>query len=404
MKLRVFKCLIVMGGAAVALGCMDVRAVDKGAAPGGSAKVQSAVFGTTHIRPTVRAREGFGEFEVVFPAGGLSAVRRQRVGEEESRQVNFQRAGTELVDQDVETGATYRYEWTIVGNDQITESVEIKIPHDLLIQDDVNLASSEHPFRSGQSFRKVIFSKGTRLITSGQDFRLEADEIHFDGNIIMSWPEGDRASVLDPRKDGGRITVIANQAVGRVRFELRGRHGEDGSDQFAERPDPALRGGKGPAGRNAVTVKRWSSCDGGVVTCASYHCVTDPGDGLPGYRGQTGWKGSPGGRGGDAASLLLKVIERQDLEFTVSSMPGEGGRGGIGSPGGEGGPGGDPGVPVAEGVRFATEPFVNCRAARAGPPGEPGERGPQGDSGVRGRSAQICIVDPQNQRCEDFVE
>lgn len=397
---NLFKLFMGIAISAVTAACMDIRAVDKEVGPADGEGAQK--FAPEGLFAEVHEREDIGSYEVRIAANdGRLTLRKSSDGE--SKTIVLIAQGGQAIDADVVSGKRYRYE-RLEGAGSVPSSAEVEVPLDFWAAEDLVLTAENNPFREGVRYRRLGFGPGVTVTTSGLEVTLEAERMEFDRAILQSWPEHDRASALNARKNGGRIELRAAVAEGDLHLELRGRHGEQGPDQFGERHDPQLKGRPGPRGTDARHEFVHRTFDGSVGLTRMARCVEQAGDGGRGEAGLRGWQGARGGRGGDAASLVVKVMDRSNLRLTVRSRPGEGGRGGLGSLGGEGGEGGAPGERFHPELKKTPIPAVvlheNCREPLAGSRGPQGERGLDGAAGEEGRAGSVCFVNPETQKCE----
>ena len=239
---------------------------------------------------------------------------------------------------------------------------------------------------------RLFFREGSRLQTSGWNFRIQAKRILSDGGVIESWPDGQTAALNVVGRSGGKISIEADGGDGVLRVFARGENGGAGLTGSA-----GGRGAKGPRGYNAeVRSERdcWSLMDSRLTTlprimregpghCSThYYCSRETGDGGRGGQGVQGGRGTNGQPGGDAAELQVLVHSDSSLQIVHESLPGRGGSGGAGGAGGPGGFGGDPG---------SRDSGERCRLAGFGPVGPPGLQGGSGDPGRSGSARPVCV-------------
>lgn len=399
-KMNCFKIIGSLGIILVTSACMDIRAVDKEDAGEGDSAPAKTLANSLNVEVLEQAE--VGAYEVRFVDGGPRMTLRKTTGDE-SKTIVLGANGELPIDEDVISGKRYRYE-LLSATGAVIATAEVEIPLDLRLDEDFTVTKENNPFKAGKRYRRLGFASGVSLTTSGTDVVIQAERVYFERNTIQSWTEHDRSPSLDMKKDGGLIELRADQAVGEVHFALRGRHGENGPDQFGETADLSLKGRSGAKGAPARHETFWRSLDGTASNTRMARCVEQATDGATGEPGLRGWQGARGGRGGDAASLIVAVANREELRLTAQSRPGEGGAGGLGSPGGEGGEGGPAGERFHTELKNTPIPAIilheNCREARAGARGPQGERGLNGEFGERGREGTVCLKNLATGKCE----
>jgi hypothetical protein len=271
---------------------------------------------------------------------------------------------------------------------------------DLEIKEPTTLSSSEYLI-----VNRLIFARGGRLITSGLDLRIEANEIISDDGVIEPFGSDSTAPAGQPGAGGGNISVKAKTGRGTLFIYGRGQNG-----------GPGLNGRPGEVGKPGQDGKGGLSTHmqvDALCTCAGiasslreqlkvgfpmslvayqhwiahkmiHRCFSETGDGYPGKQGGVGGSGGNGGKGGDSARIVVAIEDPTSLQVKAYPIPGQGGAGGSGGPGGDGGRGGAPG-------NHTLDWFENCRVAAAGPKGASGDRGLPGLAEVSGSTQPLCM-------------
>jgi hypothetical protein len=302
-------------------------------------------------------------------------------------------------DPSVTIGERYTYYLASVDGAEpvFKSSVVVDIPRDLEIH-------GQYRTKELVGINRLFLSKDAVIVTEGQDFRIEAQEILSDGGSILTFSSGQKALSSKDGRSGGFIKVVARRAKGSLRIEGRGETAGDGMDGT-----PGQNGNAGPTGNpgkwgmNQALYKvffpsfidsfkaamernpkppgdpEWNYTFGNM---RRFVCAVPPTDGGPGSDGTNGLDGGGGGNGGDSAKIYVEIKENEGFEIVPSTEVGLSGIGGRGGKGGTGGPGGQPG-PLDQGHL--------CAPAKQGPRGKDGVDGRQGRPGQMGVKQPVCI-------------
>jgi hypothetical protein len=166
---------------------------------------------------------------------------------------------------------------------------------------------------------RLIFSRDGRVVTNGNDLRIEAKEIISDDGVIEPFSEEDAAAPGQAGNEGGRITITAKYGRGTLYVFGRGQNGGPGVVGLMGRS-----GNPGKEGRIAIGTHEKVDV---VCNCANkaheiknrikngnlfeqifahqefmaqrmfHRCISEPSDGQPGEQGGHGGRGGDGGRG-----------------------------------------------------------------------------------------------------------
>lgn len=297
-----------------------------------------------------------------------------------------------FVDASVRAGEPYRYELGAMGESGfvVRGTAQFKIPFDFLVTGVI-------PAPDLKGVNRVFFSPASRIITYGQTFEVNVNEIVSENGTIETFPEGRRADTENAGRAGGLVQIRAKTGRGVLHIVARGENGGAGAPGGAGAAGP-----KGTRGNEGQCDQRWTRALGSPVfnlipvayagrdpgdirdpirrRLESY-CKTQTGDGAPGGQGFQGSAGNAGRGGGDSAKVYVQIDDPARIQIKPYVFVGMGGSGGSGGQGGPGGPGGDPGD------RRCNE----CRAANSGPPGGQGPAGLQGPGGPNGQAQPICL-------------
>lgn len=296
-------------------------------------------------------------------------VRKTVIGTNKTYFLNLNGSGFEYLDTDIESKHSYRYELgTVDGENMFSMSQEstVAVPIDLLAEEFEALVKSEKsPITVGR-----VFFGSKPIVTFGRAIEINADEIVSDNSVIETFPESQTARDGVAGRFGGRISIKANSARGKLTIFLRGENGGQGI-RPAGRPPKAPQGHEG---NNGTVVIHGLGSDRVSYTCEGFK---EAGNGHPGLQGFPGVIGLPGGSTGE---LHVEILEPQEsFKLVPIRVPG---RGGLGSQGGFGGEGGDSGPYL--GARFEELHSAHCppQKAQSGPTGPEGSPGPLGPDGL----------------------
>lgn len=259
----------------------------------------------------------------------------------------------------------------------------VATPRDVLLnQDTFNQLTTEHQSLRLQADR-VFIPEGTletpTLVTGGKNLVVLTNQLIANGAVLATFGKGDKASLNQPGRSGGVITIKALKARGALTLVMRGQEGGDGS--AGQALPRAAQGAQGTKGRSHCR-SRFLGGDP-VVAC---RCLEVPGHGSRGSDGVVGQKGNPGRQGGATGRLNLEIAERpdSDWQFIVLKEAGPAGLPGAGGPGQLGGLGGDIG---------RLDDARECPTDRShkGDEGSQGPNGPLGDREANGLDEQECL-------------
>ena len=313
---------------------------------------------------------------------------------------------TELEDEEVKPGVSYRYRLSANPGDKVRAEARITVPYDLAPTSIADLAAA----RTG-TYHRLFLSKDKPITTFGADIDLKVNYLISEAGVIQTFPKGHTADLgKDGRHAGtiriraqfasGDLTVIANGedagngidgAIGAT--GAAGANGTDGewdiNPAFFSLIENGEKFWEHPVGKHYIENMRslpgkfpnwgpddptWNSARNVIPT---YVCSKPTGDGGKGAQGGPGGDGGRGGIGGDTGIVAVSVKAKNNLILVVEKAPGRGGLGGRGGIGGKGGPGGQPGK---------RDRLHRCAAAKAGAEGDVGIAGRPGNPGVDGKA------------------
>jgi hypothetical protein len=214
----------------------------------------------------------------------------------------------------------------------------------------------------------VEFRSEGRIVTNGHSLRIQAAELHMDGNggiIAFASRSDQRAPGTSGRSAGSLIIKAGNITGSDLRIDLTGEDGAPGQNGGDGKRGP--RGGNAQ-GRGLVGL----SCGGG-------HAAT------PGGSGTAGGDGGNGGNGGNGGVIVVQLVGTTNqaaisrLNIVSSDHKTIAGSGGAGGNGGVGGAGGDGG-----GADSGSDGCGGRGGANPGPKGSDGKRGTAGSQGSPG--------------------
>jgi hypothetical protein len=185
--------------------------------------------------------------------------------------------GAGLIDRHVNAGEKYKYIY-VDANNQPLHSLEVDVPIDLVIDHAIEL--SQNP--DWHNVYRVRFTKDGVLTTNGFNVILNARFLESDDGVLRTFSPGQTAPAGLVGRSGGDIKILAQEASGQLKIEMRGENG-------------------GP-GKVAEATK---SRDGG-----------------------------DGQRGGDSGNVVLNVGSVDQLKILFSNQPGLKGQGARGAPAG----------------------------------------------------------------------
>jgi hypothetical protein len=246
-------------------------------------------------------------------------------------------------------------------------TAKVEVPSDWLA------TAGDHPWPE-LPYGRWFLEKGARVRNGSTDREARLLELHSDGGVIETFPEGAKAPPGENGKAGGHIKLEIGRATGSLEIFCRGENGGDG-----------ISGSEGAPGKAGV------DAFGGEY----FRFPIDFGLVLP-LRGDDGkvrvpvfdgyyerqppifaTDGGNGGRGGDAKGISLQVADSEQFVPRPLSIAGLGGREGPGGRGGRGGAGGfgasaHPLNPLGASIK------ANGHVGTPGPDGRPGLAGANG--------------------------
>jgi hypothetical protein len=283
----------------------------------------------------------------------------------------------EFVDQKIVANHLYRYALRALPRSKgyAIQEAMVVIPKDVVLK-------GENHLKSISKVNRLFFAPGSKIITDGSPFSIDAKEIYSEGGIIETFPENQTAAPGSDGRIAEAISVSASGGAGRLYIYSRGENGGRGISG-----KPGLQGAAGEDGHDAE-IEISDLVLGALNDAAPFsrqaphfqadakdllHCKSPADDGTIGSPGTSGGVGGNGGKGGDAAQVFVNITDHSKLQVDTFYIPGHGGAGGVGGPGGPGGVGGNPG---------SQDPLELCASARRG------ERGPQGPKGKTGEPGE----------------
>lgn len=296
---------------------------------------------------------------------------------------------TEIIDPEVEAGATYTYLLGFLTGAELTgkESIKVTVPKDLVVTKLIRANTLTE-------YRRIFIEKAGIIETMGERLELIADELHSDSGTIQTYGNEN----LAPQGFNGRtpeiLVIQVKRAFGNLNIQAIGQTGGKGL--------PGDKGAKGAPGRNGEravsTVMRFSSRDGGSTESNPICGDLDKAVGKTGHQGGVGRQGGIGATGGNSPRVYVRIEQVSEIDIKVDKIIGKGGEGGDGGPGGDGGEGGEKGIEDIHGA---------CRAPRKGDTGPNGPQGPKGNPGMGGLNNSpscIKISNKEEGACSLFLE
>lgn len=326
---------------------------------------------------------------------------------------------------------------------------EIKLPYDLVIRGSQNLENivAKMGFLKSSAgelsinVERFALTEGSVLETESKNVRVEFKEGYFErssllrnhNSLRLHYPAAAEANVLG--QSGSTITLVGDRAVGNLNLDRKGYPGRNG--QTGQNADPSLHPARNPAvGRNSTYAFEIKTRTGGDICggrgggrdfrpsgpCEylSMKCVR------PADSGPTGFRGAPGGRGGQAhpggntGKIFINVKDRTNLVVNQTSAGGVAGQPGQG---GNGGLGGSPGTPgqslwlealrgymgMAPAPQDSDAKVMDRTGIRADPcpapsVGSVGPLGPQGPEGARSIDGLVEPIFVWDQDANSYLE
>ena len=303
------------------------------------------------------------------------------------------------VDDNVQPGQAYTYFLSSMNDPDGVDraKVTVSIPVDLEI---LGHYRPKDPLVLGRLFLR----QHAHVLTLGNDFLVKTSELISEGGTIETFPREAKAVGGTNGRPGGRISIEATQATGKLTVIADGENGGEGADG-RNGQDGAIGapGSGGDWGMNRelygklmqnfvdawgtmmrrfpkpFTDPSWNMSLGNIPY---YICATPPTNGARGADGRPGEDGATGGNGGDTAAVSIMVQTDSNFSVDFDARPGAGGIGGRGGRGGRGGPGGPPGA-LDQGHR--------CPPASTGPSGQDARAGRPGKYGADGNTKPVCV-------------
>lgn len=315
--------------------------------------------------------------------------------------VSLDSQAKEFADVLVEPGKNYRYELREIteSNTRAFGEARVTIPRDYEVKGTVVAPEKIAATR-------LFLHAGAKLVTEGRDLKIHVDQIHSNGGVIETFPQGKSAAPEKAGRPGGQIEIKATSGTGTLFVYGRGENGGSGING-----KDGAQGSKGKEGHYALSTHEkvdvlcncgqrekelWDTIqNGGVLEKfmafqqwhaerARHRCITQTGDGAPGADGLPGAPGTTGGIGGDASKIRVEITDAANIQVKAFAVQGKGAQGGEGGAGGPGGVGGDSG-------ERNLDRFKVCRDASPGPFGQKGPAGARGKGGQDGASIAMCV-------------
>lgn len=338
--------------------------------------------------------ERVNEFQVVVdwsrvPFEGAITLHRQKINDVKVDDLTamVEQTTNKFIDTKVEAGETYTYFLGSQNGPKATAltSAKISLSMDLEIAGDVTKLADK-------KYRRIVFRKGSRLITNGLPLDLQADEIVAEDAEIITFPVDHLPAVGTNGKAGGELRIHAKSAKGKLTINGLGENGGPGADGAPG--TTGAPGANGTAGQSKVKLGppfgdlhrqiaeklRDKGDIAGVRNLVQ--CTANPTSGSNGADGTSGADGGNGGAAGDSALVDVKIADRSQLELVVNVEAGIPGRGGFGGSAGLGGAGGKAG---------SLDGFRACEPAKDGAPGANGTKGKDGTFGARGKRLEPSL-------------
>ena len=207
------------------------------------------------------------------------------------------------------------------------------------------------------SFQSLTLRKNGVIYTMGENVRFKVHQLNAEGGRIATFPKDQVAAPQKDGRSGGFVYLHADIAQGDLYISLSGEKG--GTGEPGKDPDLSLRGKDGIAvfGR-----------------CGEDAYVT------VGTKGEPGFSGGAGKRGGDTGNFELNISDQTKFRYHLEKISGKGGDGGMGGRGGEGGH-----TPNLCGM--GRKPVEGDR----GIPGSPGADGGLGSLCLTSHGATTCL-------------
>ncbi len=262
-----------------------------------------------------------------------------------------------------------------------TFSKNIIIPRDFVVRE----GQSEFFEKTELNVNRFFLNHDIPITTNGNEVTINANELISDDAIIQTYIEKNKAAPSSNGKNGGKITINAKNAVGKLEIFMRGEHGGNGLDGGEYSESRAASGRDAALGveecENVCVGPRCPMAK--VCTCLSIG--KNSGNGVDGLNGKNGGNA---GNGGSTGILLVNIQSGKDFQIKVikeKGLSGFAGKKGIGQLGGFAGKGN----------------FGKC-SGKPGSNGADGLPGIDGLEGIDGVEENVCLHIESEQRNECF--
>lgn len=324
----------------------------------------------------------------------------------------------EYLDENVVTGYLYKYEVGEYALDKKFMGIdikEVKIPLDIVLRsNETQSIDTKEATLSTEGFlvlaiNRIYLEQNSVLYTNANNLHLKISELKSNYGNIETLPTSQSADIGVDGRRGGELIVHIENAEGDLKITLRGENGGEG-----RRPEGLGEKGKGPKGKKGTVNGKanvYYDSSPGSNGGQEEECISSPGKGSPGGKGQKGLKANSGRPGGDSGSAIVYVANSHDFNLGFKFEPGIGGKPSLGGEGGFGGDGGDSaGEEVlyidtfenSEKKSFNSTPQI-CNINN-GPKGSQGDIGETSVSGENGKNGKICFKENQDSEIKCFTE
>ncbi len=371
--------IILILSLALEIGCVEVRSKnEEPAADATLADSTSPTSPTIAIAPqkvSVEALEKPNSYNVrlPLPVGTLGVQKKLVLASAETdavwQSVTVDPGLRVLADNDVKAGQKYAYRFgkVVDGEMSYADQIQVQIPLDYEFTPGFRLAEDSAPVVI-EGYERIFLPRQSTLTIGTHSVTLKGKILIADDSIIQTFAQGTTASSAQLHgRNGGKLILNFEKAMGHLRIEMRGENGMNG-------------------GAGAPYTSTASAGEGAPPPIARIGVPCYNSGAHPGNVGETGARGRPGtagGNGGSSGLAILNINDSANLRFDTTIEAGLGGVGGVGGPGQIGGPSG-----------------VDCYEKPNGSKGPDGATGENGLAGHPGDAQTICLnSSTQNSKC-----
>lgn len=198
-----------------------------------------------------------------FPREGEVIYRLEKDVPDSAVEVPIVVRNGELVDDQVVSGKTYIYEYTLLGNEteKAKPSLEAKIPLDLFVQNEIVLQKNE----VWNQFHRIFFGPAGIISINGFRLDLITDQIYSERGVIRTYAPGSKAPPEQDGRPGGHLHISVRTGFGKLHLEMRGQIGGVGKSGNIVENNRVINGEGGRPGGSTgsanVVIRQKNSLD-----------------------------------------------------------------------------------------------------------------------------------------------